>query len=161
VIAGNGSYGFSGDDGDAKLASLYYPQGVAVAGDQLYIADSSNSRIRRVDLGSGVITTVANRYAQHIAMSGGELYVASNHQIFKMDSSSGALTLVAGNGSHSFSGDGGQATQASLYYPRDVAVDGNQLYIADSSNSRIRRVDLSSGVITPLCQDSCRLTANV
>ncbi len=165
VVAGNGIRAFSGDGGPATSASLHIPTGVAVdlAGN-LYIADSSNNRIRKVS--SGTITTVAGNGTQGFSGDGGpatsaslyyptgvvvdsagNLYIAdsSNNRIRKV--SSGTITTVAGNGTQGFSGDGGPATSASLYYPDGVAVDlAGNLYIADSSNNRIRKV--SSGTIT-------------
>ena len=166
TIAGTGERGFGGDGGPAVEAQLYYPRGVAVGqmGD-LYIADISNHRIRRVGR-SGTITTFAGTRARGFSGDGGpatqarlyhpsgvavgqlgDLYIAdiSNHRIRKVDST-GVITTIAGTGEF---GDGGPATQALLYYPVGVAVGqfGDDVYIADTSNHRIRRVD-PSGTIT-------------
>jgi trimeric autotransporter adhesin len=110
TVAGKGfPGGFSGDGGPATLASLTLPTGLAVdAGDNLYIADSENNRIRKVTP-DGTITTIAG---------------------------SGPAATFG-----SFSGDGGQATSASLYFPESVVVDAvNNIYIADTYNTRIRKV---------------------
>jgi len=168
TVAGNGSYGYSGDGGPATAASLASPTCVEVdpAGN-LYIADTENNRIRKVDP-SGMITTVAGNGSKGyfgdggsatqaslydpmgVAVdSSGDLYIADsyNHRIRKVDPS-GIITTVAGNGTSGYSGDGGSATQASLYDPMGVAVDSTgNIYIADSYNHRIRKVD-PSGIIT-------------
>ena len=166
TVAGGGST--LGDGGAATAAQLRFPQGVALDGSgNLYIADWGNSRIRKVD-SAGNITTVAGtgtsgfsgdggaataaqlRFPQGVALDGsGNLYIAdtNNHRIRKVDSS-GIITTVAGTGTSGFSGDGAAATAAQLNRPNDVAVDGSgNLYIADTSNERIRKVD-SSGVIS-------------
>ncbi|MBI1922332.1 MAG: chitobiase/beta-hexosaminidase C-terminal domain-containing protein [Geobacter sp.] len=171
TVAGNGTGGFSGDGGPATSASFSGPIGVAVdnAGN-IYIADSSNNRIRKVDGVSGIISTIAGngmsgyagdggqataaslKYPTRVAFdSAGNLYVADmyNHRIRKVNNSTGVITTVAGNGVGSYSGDTGAATSASLNAPQGVAVDGaGNLFIADTYNDRIRRVDAVTGVIT-------------
>ncbi|MFI5112212.1 MAG: choice-of-anchor D domain-containing protein [Terriglobales bacterium] len=172
TVAGNGSYSYSGDNGPATIAGLYIPLGVAVdSAGNLYIADLSNNRIRKVDT-SGTITTVAgggsgcpgqtdsvgdgcpatsaalNDPAGVAVDSAGNLYIAEeNNRIRKVDAS-GTITTVAGNGTAGYSGDGGPATSAKLSYPYGVAVDrAGNLYIADVYNNRVRKVD-ASGIIT-------------
>ena len=164
----NGNSSFSGDGGLATAAQLNNPQGIAVdVAGNLYIADTWNHRIRKVDT-AGIITTVAgNVYIgfngdgglataaqlsnpQGIAVDGaGNLYIADtwNYRIRKVDTS-GVITTVAGNGSTGSNGDGGAATSAQLNNPQGIAVDGaGNLYIADSGNYRIRKVD-TVGMIT-------------
>jgi uncharacterized protein (TIGR03437 family) len=162
TVAGNGTAGFSGDSGPATGARLNSPEGVAVdpAGN-LYIADHSNARVRKVS--NGVITTVAGAGigpiggidARGVAVdSAGNLYIADtgNDRILKL--SNGVITTVAGMGPPSgclpwgcFSGDNGPPTNAQLAWPFGVAVDSaGDLYIADTYNRRIRKV--SNGVIT-------------
>jgi sugar lactone lactonase YvrE len=144
TVAGNGTGGYSGDNGPATGAQLYNPKGVAVdSAGNLYIADAGNNRIRRVS--NGVITTTALLYSpQGVAVdSAGNLYVAGNQSIGKV--SKGVITAVAGGGSAI--GDNGPAVSAQLYSPFGVAVDSaGNLYITDAYNQRIRRV--SNGVIT-------------
>ncbi len=168
TVAGTGEYGFSGDGGLAAAAFLHSPAGVTLDGEgSLYIADEGNHRIRRVDP-DGVISTVAGTGEDGFSGDGGpatdaalfnpegvavdatgNLYIADsfNHRIRRVDPD-GVISTVAGNGDKGFSGDGGPATAASLSFPRDVAVDASgNLYIADTANNRVRRVD-PDGVIT-------------
>jgi hypothetical protein len=112
--------GFSGDGGPAAHAELMMPWGLTVDDSgNLFIADTGNNRVRRVDNATGIITTVAGSSVCH----------------------SGAC-------SHGFSGDGGPATKAELNSPRGVAVDAEgNLFIGDASNFRVRRVDHATGII--------------
>ncbi len=168
TVAGNGIVGYSGDGGAATSAALRYPYGVAVdAAGNLYVADTGNQRIRRVTPG-GIITTVAgngiggysgdggaatstylNSPASVAVDAAGNLYIADrdNSRIRRV-TPGGTITTVTGNGTPGYSGDGGSATSALLYSPVGVAVDADgNLYIADTRNSRIRRVT-PGGTIT-------------
>jgi len=172
TVAGNGTDGYSGDDGPAINASLH-PNGVTVdAAGNIYIADLSKSVIRRVDT-SGIITTVAGFDGEKTQFSGdngpatqASIYISSNHNGLAVDSAGnlyiaddghqrirkvdtkGIITTVAGNGKQNYSGDGVPATSTSLYRPSGVAVDNaGNLYIADTYNARIRKVD-TNGIIT-------------
>ena len=171
TVAGNGSPGFSGDGNPATSASLAYVEGVAVDGSgNLFIADTDNNRIRKVGA-NGIITTVAGKgpavYGGYSGDGGpatnaslnapygvavdatGNLFIADmdNNRIRKVDTN-GIITTVAGNDDWGYSGDGGLATNACLDAPYGVTVDAfGNLFIADSSNDRIRKVD-SFGIIT-------------
>ena len=168
TVAGNGECDFGGDGGPAAAAPLCHPFGVAVDSvGNVFIAEQGNHCIRKVNT-SGVITTVAGNGAVGFAGDGGpatsamlsdpfgvavdaagNVFIADrdNSRIRKVDAI-GVITTVAGNGTAGFSGDGNEATSAGLNWPEAVAVDpeGN-LFIADTGNGRIRRVD-TSGIIT-------------
>src|SRR3989442_1226667 len=157
--------GSIGDGGPATSAALLYPTGVAMDGaGNLYIADSTNCRVREVS--GGTITTVAGTGGctyggdggpassaaladpAGVALDGaGNLYIADYRNCRVREVSGGIITTVAGTGSCGFSGDGGPATRAALNFPYTVALDGaGNLYIADSFNCRVREV--SGGTIT-------------
>ncbi|MCL4796870.1 MAG: hypothetical protein KJZ84_20060 [Bryobacteraceae bacterium] len=169
TIAGTGIQGFSGDGGPATDAQLNRPTSVLFWAGSLYIADSSNQRIRRVSA-NGTITTIAGngvagfsgdggpatgaslRFPLGLAADGlGNLYFADgdNNRVRRI-SPEGIITTAAGNGSGRFAGDQGPATSASLNIPWDVTIDGaGNLYIADAGNNRVRRVD-GFGLISTL-----------
>jgi sugar lactone lactonase YvrE len=165
-VAGDGTEGFSGDNGLATSAQLFYPNSVTVdAAGNVYIADSGNNRIRKVTNGSGVITTVAGNgtagfggdngpaisapltYPSGVAIdAAGKLYFTDwgNNRIRMI--SNGVIATIAGNGRMG-SGDNGPATSAQLAESWGVAVDSaGGLYIADESDDTVRKV--SNGVIT-------------
>lgn len=163
--AGNGTAGYRGDGGAATSAEINYPGGVAVDLDgNVYIADTSNCRIREVST-SGIITTFAGNgtcgyggdnglatgaelnYPEGVAVDGGgNVYIAdsSNNRIREVSENNlqqYIITTVAGNGTAGFSGDGGLATSAKIDFPLGVGVDlENNLYIADTGNNRVREV---------------------
>ena len=170
TIVGTGTRTFSGEGGLATQASLATPSGIALEGSgNLFIADSLNSRIRKIDKATGIITTIAGTAtagfsgdgglatsSQLTAPSGivfdslGSMYIADtgNSRIRKIDKN-GIITTVAGNGNSGFSGDWGSATQASLATPYGIAVDkDNNLFIAYSGNNRIRKVDATGKITT-------------
>jgi uncharacterized protein (TIGR03437 family) len=166
TFAGTGVAGYSGDGGPATKANLNDPYRVqADKVGNVFIADTGNSRVRKVD-SQGIITTVvgngtagpfsgAGGPATQAAIgpvadcypdSNGNLYVAANFMVLKVDSS-GIITNIAGNGNFGYSGDGGPATSATLSIDAFVIADpAGNVYICDQSNNRIRKV--SSGVIT-------------
>jgi sugar lactone lactonase YvrE len=178
TVAGNGTAAFGGDAAAATLGQLYKPQGVAVdASGNLYIADTDNQRIRRVDAATGIITTVAGNgtsgfggdslaatssqselnYPNAVAFDSlGNLYIADtlNNRIRKI-SSAGVLTTFAGNGAIGDAGDGGTATAAELDAPSGVVVDpAGNVYIADTQNNAIRKVSSSSGDISTIVKNA-------
>ncbi len=179
IIAGNNVAGFDGDGGLATEACLYIPASIVFdLYGNLYIADAGNSRIRKVDAVSGIISTIAgngqfgfngdHQFGQDAQLNmpydllidnQNNLYIAdsNNHRIRKLDLNSGVITTVAGNGSAGFSGDGGLATDASLNWPDGISLDqmGN-LYISDALNHRIRKVDAATGLIQSLNQEQAK-----
>jgi sugar lactone lactonase YvrE len=168
TILGTGVAGVGADGVLGTSSQLKNPKSVALFGRALYVADLSN-RVRRLDLTTGIVTTVAGTgtagYAgdggpalsarlnapQRLAIdSVGNIYIADsdNNAVRRVAASSGIITTVAGTGTGGFRGDGGPGTSALLRKPRGVALDGDRvLYIADSGNHRIRRLDLATGTI--------------
>ncbi|MGI8686766.1 MAG: SMP-30/gluconolactonase/LRE family protein [Acidimicrobiales bacterium] len=174
VVAGNGSQAFVPEDAggtEALSTGLYGPVSIAFdpAGN-LYIAESSGGRIRKVTPGGGISIVAGNSgqgysgdggpatsatfsYPEAVAVDGaGNLFVADslNHRIRRVDGATGVITTFAGTGEAGDGGDGGAATAARLRQPQALAVDlsGTSLLVADTGNARIRRIDLATGVIT-------------
>jgi sugar lactone lactonase YvrE len=184
VLSGAGP-GFTGDGMPALGALLNQPKSVVVSRNTgaIYLVDTKNFRVRRID-SDGVITTVVGSGTAGFSGDGGppaaaqltfqmasdnpepggalaiddqdRLYIADteNQRIRRVDFAANTIETVAGNGTAGFSGDGGPATEASLAWPRDIALAGDgRLFIADTDNQRIRVVDLGSGVITTVAGD--------
>ena len=171
TYSGNGTDGFTGDNGPATAAeSDHCYNVVADRKGNIYYAELYNNRIRKVDT-FGIITTYAGTGTAGTSGDGGpataaliyepnflsidaigQLYITDNgnHKIRRVDTF-GIITTIAGNGTGGFSGDGGPATAAELYYPAGTATDmmGNIL-ICDSYNDRIRKIDTATGHITTI-----------
>jgi uncharacterized repeat protein (TIGR02543 family) len=167
AFAGNGSQGYSGDSGQALLATLYQPYHMALdlAGN-LYFSDARNYRIRKVAT-DGIISTVAGNgssgfsgdggpanaasigFSPGIALdASGNLYIADmdNHRIRKV--SGGIITTIAGNGGMGYSGDGGPATSAALSSPYGIAVDpSGNVYFVDGA-SFVRKIATNGTIST-------------
>ncbi|HSL72926.1 MAG TPA: HYR domain-containing protein [Ilumatobacteraceae bacterium] len=166
-------FGFSGDGGPAIQAQLANPAGISwdPAGN-LYVADTQNSRIRRVAAATGTITTFAGTGTPGSDGDGGPATLAKlatpidvaiapdgdvvvlefgGHRVRRIDIDTGIITTIGGTGTAGFSGDGGPATTAQLNRPRGLAVlsDG-AIVVADTDNQRLRRIDPHTGVITTI-----------
>ena len=171
TIAGTGTQGLSGDGGAATQAQLDSPQGLALTSTDLYIADTHNHRIRKLNLTTNLITTLAgttqgfsgdSMVASQAQLNlptaltidaNQNLYIAdtANHRIRRIDATTGIITTVAGNGTQGDSGDQGPAPSAAIDSPQGIAVDtAGNLYLADTHNHRIRRIDTTTGIITTL-----------
>ncbi|MEI8379653.1 MAG: hypothetical protein WCJ09_05965 [Planctomycetota bacterium] len=172
TIAGNGKDEYSGDGGPALQAGFGQPFGLEIGPDgALYICEYSSHIIRRMDLKTNVVATVAGtgRKSGFRGDGGpataaqlnlphelrfdekGNYYISdmSNHAIRRVDGATGVITTLAGTGKPGFSGDGGPATKADLDQPHSVILDQNHgVLICDIKNHRIRRVDLSTGIIS-------------
>jgi sugar lactone lactonase YvrE len=165
-IAGNGIRGYSGDGGPAISAQIGSSSVAVDVNGDVYIGDSENFRIRKVNY-AGIITTVAGNGSEGDSGDGGpatsaqlnslyELALDSAGNLFIADTNNGRvrkvtpagmITTVAGNGTDDFGGDGGPAVSAPLTRPESVAVDSKgNLFIADTVNNRIRMVTLD-GII--------------
>ena len=173
TIAGTALQGFSGDNGPATAAALDSPQGLALDSiGNLYLADTHNHRIRRIDVVTGIITTIAgtgtpgysgdNSIATTAQITlptalafdrNNNLYVADtgNHRVRRIDASTQIITTVAGTGTQGFSGDAGPAIAATIDSPTGLACDASSnLYLADTHNHLIRRIDVTTGIITTI-----------
>jgi sugar lactone lactonase YvrE len=172
TVAGVGTRGSGGDGGDPLAAQFSFqadgdnPEpGGSIAMDaagRLYVADTENHRIRRIDFAAGLIETVVGDGTAGFAGDGGpalaaelshprdveiaadgRLFIADteNHRVRVVDLGTGLIDTVVGDGTAAFGGDGGPARQASLQRPFGIAFDGaGDLYVADTLNNRIRRV---------------------
>jgi hypothetical protein len=173
TVAGTGSPDYNGDDIAATSASLFWPHDVTVdEGGVVYIADSAHHRIRMVTI-DGVITTIAGtgqpgstgdggpataariQNPKSVVVHDGSLYFSSLEDLVRrVDLTSGVITTVAGTGVAGYSGDGGPASSASLNSPQRIAVDSvGNLYVADTGNNVVRRIDAGTGVITTVAGD--------
>ena len=129
--------------------------GITTDGTNLYVADYNNHRIRKIVISTGVVTTLAGsspgfaddngtsasfNYPRGITTDGTNLYVAdsSNHRIRKIVISTGVVTTLAGSSSGNTDATG---TSASFYYPLGITTDGTNLYVSDTYNHRIRKIE--------------------
>jgi sugar lactone lactonase YvrE len=154
IVAGTGTQGFAGDGGAATAALLDSPSAVAVdSAGNLFVADSHNHRICRVDALSGFISSYAQAglpTALAFDASGDLVYAdAAVNKILRVDATTGQTSVLAGNGTQGFSGDGGPAIAASIDTPSGVAFDSSgNFFLADAHNHRIRRIDAATGIIS-------------
>ena len=186
TICGNGSSGFGGDGGPSTLAQISTPGYMHMdnATSTLYFEDNNNNRIRKINLVTGIINTVAGNGSPGSGGDGGQataaqihapggitldaagnLYIADNvnHKVRKVNTS-GIISTYAGNGIAGFGGDGGPATAANVHEAIDVAVDiYGHLLIADNLNNRIRIIDNpcsgtpSGGIVNATITTACTL----
>lgn len=171
IVAGTGIEGYNGDGGPAEQGELRFPDGLAIdAEGNLFIADYGNCRIQKVDSKTGVITTVTGtekggRTCEQLSDYGttldnpsdvavnqrGDVYFVLPYRlrVQRFDPKTGRISTVAGSGKEGFTGDGGVATEATLHFPEGIALDkAGNLFISDSYNGRVRRVDARTGIIT-------------
>ena len=163
TVVGDGTAGYSGDGGPATSAEINAPKGLAVSSQShtLWISDTYNSAIRKVDLSTGTITTFFGNgscnptlcFPEGMALdASGNLYVPAdgNGVVIEIEVPSGIKVVKAGNGGQGFSGDGEAATSALINVPQDVLVDGSgNLVIVDTLNNRVRKVGIS-GIISTI-----------
>jgi streptogramin lyase len=170
TVAGTGQPGFAGDGGPAIQAQFRQPHSIAFAPDGgLLVCDIGNNRIRRVDLKTGLISTYAGTGEKKptpddspldgTSLNGpraldvddhGNLWLVlrEGNAIYRIDPKERRIHHVAGTGEKGFTGDGGDARQAKLNGPKGISWSPLGIYIADTENHAIRRLDEKTGVIT-------------
>jgi sugar lactone lactonase YvrE len=170
TVAGTGEPGFSGDGGPAVRAQLRQPHSIALAANgRLLICDVGNHRIRELNLSTGVIETYGGTGERRPTPDGaqvktaplngprtiaidphGTLYLAlrEGNAIYRIAPDSGNLHHVAGTGEQGYAGDGGPARAARLGGPKGLAFARGNLYVADTENHVVRRIDLQTGIIS-------------
>ncbi len=171
TFAGNGTMGSSGDNGPAINAELNGPCGLCFDKfGNIIIADEHNDKIRKVDVSTGIITTIAgtgvmgysgdsglainselNRPLQVCIDSAGNVLISDTYNavIRKIDISTGNITTIAGNGVAGYGGDNGPAANAEFYSPVGLYIDQQQsIFIADDENGAVRKIDGSTGIVT-------------
>jgi len=180
TLAGTGSSGSA--NGTGTLASFKGPMGITTDGTNLYVSDTYNHLIRKIVISTGVVTTLAGtgssgsadnstgtlasfKDPMGITTDGTNLYVAdfSDHVIRKIVISTGAVTTVAGKlwgGAGDPGSANGTGTSASFYNPRGITTDGTNLYVADKGNHLIRKIVISTGVVTTLAGTGSSGSAN-
>ncbi len=180
TIAGTGQSGYSGDGGPASSAALREPNGLALdrTASKLYIADVKDQRVRVVDLASGTISTFAGTGKRERTGDGGPATRASlfgpravhvdaagnvyicereGNSIRKVEASSGIITTIAGTSRKGYSGDGGPALNATFDGPKEIDIDAaGNIFVVDTENQAIRRIDAKSGVITTVAGSAKR-----
>ncbi len=178
-FAGTGTAGFGGDGGPAQEASFTDPHGIVLSPDDrwMYVADTQNHRVRRIDMRSGIITTVAGTGERGFGGDGGaavaarfdgafgialdaagrNLYVADlgNRRVRRINLASGVIDTVAGNGKKSAPADGAMAVSAPLQDPRAVATDrAGNVYVLERSGNALRMVDGTGHIRTLIAPGS-------
>ncbi len=172
TIAGNGERGFSGDKGLAIEASFDFfdtslEEEASLDVDQIgniFISDAGNNRIRKISANTNIVETIAgvgqvitepseNAFLNmpYIKVKNDKLYASDifTNTVKALDLNTGQITVIAGNGREGFSGDEGLATEASLNFPQGIAINNaGDVFIADRGNSRVRKVDAKTGIIT-------------
>ncbi|MHC4994871.1 MAG: NHL repeat-containing protein [Planctomycetota bacterium] len=162
TVAGTGAVGFSGDGGPAVNATFNKPHSIVIRGDNLYVADIGNHRIRRVDLTNGIVETIAGTGERKppvdgsvakgkpvvgpraLFIDGDRMWVAlrEGHSVWILSLTDGRWTHVAGTGEKGFSGDGGSAKTATFNGPKGITATADGIaYVVDTENQVIRRID--------------------
>lgn len=178
TIAGTGEMGFGGDGGPALKAQFHRPHSIALHGDSaLLIADIGNHRVRRIDLKTGHIESIAGNGAKKLPLDGGSargkpvigpralfvqgdtlwLALREGHSVWSLDLKNDRWRHIAGAGKAGYSGDGGDPLNAAFNGPKGIAVDPQgRIVVVDTENHAIRRIDLKKNVIETIAGDGPR-----
>ena len=183
VLAGTSQTGYSGDGGTASQATLFDPHGIVItAGQQMYVADTRNHTVRKIDLKTGFISTVAGTgkvgysgdggpatkaefngtFAIDVDPRGRNLYVADlgNRRVRKIDLKSGIVTTIAGNGEKGVPQDGADASAGPLADPRAVTADSKgNVYVLERGGNALRVVDKKGKIRTLIAPTSSSATS--
>ncbi|MFT4886480.1 MAG: DNA-binding beta-propeller fold protein YncE [Pseudohongiellaceae bacterium] len=171
TLAGNGRAGFEGDEGSAVLSQLQMPHSIAFdSKGNLLICDLGNGRLRQVSRETGLIKTIAGTGEQGETPTSGAmlgtplrgprtldtdrdgnafLVLREGNAIYQLDLDSNSMEKIAGTGNQGYSGDGGDALSATFNGPKGIAYSraDNSLYVADTENHALRKIDLGTGLI--------------
>jgi sugar lactone lactonase YvrE len=172
TVAGNGTAAYSGDNGQARSASLNTPHGITLdASNNLYIADSGNNVVRRVSSITGIISTIAGTGVGAYSGDGeqataaalntpwgvaisdtGNLYIADQqNNAVRMVDTAGVITTIAGGLNPGTAGDGGPAAASRLSSPSGVLIDAaGNVYISDTTNNRIQKINPATSIVTTI-----------
>lgn len=176
TLAGNGTPAYCCDDGPASNAEINNANQLCLDKfGNLYFTDDGNNRIRKINLSTGIITTVAGTGTGGYSGDGGQATAAQiwipvsiyadtignvyfgdgeNYRIRKITVATGIITTIAGVGAAGNFGDGGQATNAAISYPEGLYVDKNEnIYVADAGNSNVRKI-APNGIIMTIAGNS-------
>lgn len=169
-----GSTAFGDADGTGNASRFSGPRGIATDGTNLFVADEGNNKVRKIIISTGVVTTLAGpapgattsgdtdatgnaarfSHPYGLTVDGANLYVvdAYNQKIRKIVIATGVVTTFVGPAQGSTTSGDTDATgnAARFYFPQDMTSDGTNLYIADTSNRKIRQVVIGTGVVTTL-----------
>ncbi len=176
TVAGTGTGGYTGDGGAATAAEIYTDPGCVDKFGNIYIADVVTNRLRMINAGTGIISTIAGDGTTAYAGDGlpataaelnspddiasdnsGNLYIVTSNdgRIRKIDSD-GIITTIAGTGGHGSTGDGGPATIATFDQPAYAVIDSiGNIYVADQSSNNVRKID-RTGIINLLAGSGTR-----
>ena len=184
TVAGNGQPANNGDEGPATSVAVGQPFGVEIGPDgALYITEVQHHRIRRLDVNSGRLSTVAGCGRKGYSGDGGpaieaelnepyevrfdqpgNLYFVEmqNHVIRRVDARTRVISTIAGTGEAGYGGDGGPATRALFSRPHSIALDHRGgLYVADIGNHRVRRINMDTGLIESIAGNGSRVMPDV
>lgn len=169
TLAGNGEEGFAGDGESGSAVQFRQPHSVVLDGaGGVLVADTLNHRLRRIDLETGIVTTVAGTGERKLPNSGdpasgsplfgprslavdeGSIWIAlrEGNSIWRIDRGDGTLQRVAGTGAKGYSGDGGPPLNATFNGPKGLTIDSQgRLLVVDTENHVVRRIDVEKGSI--------------